>query len=64
MGVRRRLKEPVKADPIVWMEARKHLSQRKNKRSTRGDQEESPIFIPTTTTRRHCASAVGRSLWK
>jgi len=46
MGAGRCLKEPLGTDPTVWMEARKQLSLRKNKRSTRGDEEESPIFIP------------------
>jgi len=53
MGAGRRLKEPLKTDPIVWMEARKQLSLRKNKSLTRGDEEESPIFIPTTPDDHH-----------
>jgi len=43
------LKEPVKTDPTVWMEARKQLSLCKNKRLPRGEEAEAPIFIPTTT---------------
>jgi len=35
------------------MEARKQLRLRKNKRSTSGDEEESPIFIPTTPDDHH-----------
>jgi len=53
MRARRCLKELVKTNPTVWMEARKQLSLRKNKRSTRGDKEESPIFIPTAPDDHH-----------
>jgi len=38
MGAKRRLREPVGTDPIVWMDARKQRSLRKNKRPTSGDE--------------------------
>jgi len=53
MGAKRCLREPVGTDPIIWMEARQPLSLRKNKRPTSGDEEESRIFIPTTSYDHH-----------
>jgi len=63
MGARRCLKELVKTYPIVWMEARKQLSLHKNKRLTRGDEEESPIFIPTTSDDHH-KEALRKCSWE